>query len=81
MLIFFALNIDVDCSSSGHDKISLSTISNGSDQGLKNVTERNDTVLTVFFQKRNETKRKIFVKMRNEKKRNEIQRNETETKK
>jgi hypothetical protein len=35
-------------------------------QGLKNVTERNETVLTVFFQKRNETKRKIFEKMRNE---------------
>jgi hypothetical protein len=50
-------------------------------QGLKNVTERNETVLTVFFQKRNETKRKIFDEMRNEKKRNEIQRNETETKK
>jgi hypothetical protein len=51
------------------------------DQGLKNVTERNETVLSVFFQKWNETKRKIFEKMRNEKKRNEIQRNETETKK
>jgi hypothetical protein len=43
------------------------------DQGLKNVTKRNETVLTVFFQKRNETKRKIFEKMRNKKKRNEIQ--------
>jgi hypothetical protein len=49
-------------------------------QGLKNVTERNETVLTVYFQKRNKTKRKIFEKMRNKKKRNEIQRNETETK-
>jgi hypothetical protein len=52
-----------------------------SNQGLKNGTERNETVLTVLFQKRNETKRKIYKKMRNEKKRNEIQRNGTDTKK
>jgi hypothetical protein len=47
----------------------------------KTITERNEIVLTVIFQKRNETERKIFEKMRNEKKRNEIQRNETEMKK
>jgi hypothetical protein len=50
-------------------------------QGLKNKTKRNG-IYSIFSEtKCNKTKRKIFEKTRNENKRNDIQRNETETKK